>query len=174
MPIRTVFLDRDGVINKTINRFGKPTSPRSMEEFALEPGVADSLAALRGARFKLLVVTNQPEIARGLLRADVLHRMTTKVMESLPIDEVRICTHDDNDGCECRKPKPGMLLDLARIHDVDLQASYLIGDRSTDTIAGRAAGCSTIILDRPYNYGHPSDHRVASLKEAVELILRET
>jgi D-glycero-D-manno-heptose 1,7-bisphosphate phosphatase len=173
MPVRTVFLDRDGVLNKTIDRCGKLTSPRSMEEFELEPDAADSLEALRDARFKLFVVTNQPEIARGFLSAETLHRMTTKVMESLPIDEVRICSHDDDDGCACRKPKPGMLLDLARRYDVDLEASYLIGDRSTDTMAGRAAGCSTIILDRPYNHGHLSDYRVATLKEAVELILRQ-
>jgi D-glycero-D-manno-heptose 1,7-bisphosphate phosphatase len=72
-------------------------------------------------------------------------------MESLPIDEVRICPHDDADGCACRKPRPGMLLDLACRHGVDLVGSFLIGDRATDTRAGQAAGCSTIILDRPYN-----------------------
>ena len=173
MPARAVFLDRDGVINKTINHAGKLTSPRSMDEFQLEPGVSDALNVLRAARFKLLVVTNQPEIARGLLKPDVLHRMTTKLMESMPIDEVRICPHDDADGGQCRKRKPGMLLDLASSHGVDLEASFLIGDRATDTMAGRTVGCSTIILDRPYNDGHFADHRVASLKAAVELILRE-
>lgn len=173
MPVRAVFLDRDGVINQTISRAGKLTSPRTMDEFELEPGVIDALQVLRAARFKLLVVTNQPEIARGLLKADVLHRMTARLMESLPIDEVRICPHDDADGCRCRKPRPGMLLDLACRHGVDLVGSFLIGDRATDTRAGQAAGCSTIILDRPYNDGHFADHRVASLQASVELILRE-
>jgi len=173
MAVRTIFLDRDGVINKVVDRFGKPTSPRSIDEFELEPYIGESLQTLRAAGFKLFVVTNQPEIARGLLSTEALHLMTSKLMESLPLDGVRICPHDDRDCCGCRKPKPGMLLDLANVHALDLEASYLIGDRSTDTMAGKAAGCSTIILDRPYNQGHLADHRVATLKQAAELILRE-
>jgi D-glycero-D-manno-heptose 1,7-bisphosphate phosphatase len=171
MPQRTVFLDRDGVINKTVFRDGRPTSPRNLAEFEIDDGVEESLTRLRAAGFKLFVVTNQPDVARGLMPLESLRLMTEMIVATFAVDEVRVCPHDDRDRCGCRKPKPGMLLELARKHGVDLGESYLIGDSWKDTSAASAAGCRSIILDRPYNQGDLSDYRVANLGEAVELIL---
>jgi len=174
MTNRTVFLDRDGVINRVVFRDGKPGSPRQASEFEIEAGVGESLERLRAAGFKLFVVSNQPDVARGLLRIEALNVMTDKIMTTLAVDAVRVCPHDDRDGCDCRKPEPGMLLELAREHHLDLAESWLIGDSCKDTMAGRAAGCETIILDRPYNHDAPGDRRVSDLREAVEIILAES
>jgi D-glycero-D-manno-heptose 1,7-bisphosphate phosphatase len=168
---RTVFLDRDGVINKAVFRDGRPTSPRNLAEFEIDDSVKESLKRLRAAGFKLFVVTNQPDIARGLMPRESLRLMTDRIMATLEVDEVRVCPHDDRDGCGCRKPKPGMLVDLAREHGVELSESYLIGDSWKDTLAASAAGCRSIILDRPYNQGALATCRVANLAKAVELIL---
>jgi D-glycero-D-manno-heptose 1,7-bisphosphate phosphatase len=173
MPRRTIFLDRDGVINKVVFRNGRPTAPRQPAEFEIDEGVEESLKRLRAAGFKLFVVTNQPDVARGLMSVESLRVMTDKIMATLPVDAVRVCPHDDRDGCACRKPKPGMLVELAREHGLMLGESYLIGDSWKDTLAAGAAGCRSIILDRPYNRGDAADCRVADLQKAVEILLGE-
>jgi len=106
MPNTAVFLDRDGVINKVIYRDGKPTSPRNIGEFEFEAGVEPALDRLSTGGFKLFVVTNQPELARGLLTKESLCMMTERILSLLKIEEVRICPHDNDDGCRCRKPQP--------------------------------------------------------------------
>jgi D-glycero-D-manno-heptose 1,7-bisphosphate phosphatase len=173
VPQRTIFLDRDGVINKVVFRDGRPTAPRQPAEFEIDEGVEESLERLRAAGFKLFVVTNQPDVARGLMSGESLRVMTDRIMATLPVDAVRVCAHDDRDGCECRKPKPGMLFELAREHGLALRESYLIGDSWKDTFAAGAAGCRSIILDRPYNREDAADRRVADLRKAVEIILGE-
>ena len=170
MPQKSVFLDRDGVINKIVYRDGKPTSPRSIEEFEFEEGVAPALKRLSAAGFMLFVVTNQPELARGLVSQESLSKMTALVMSLPGIEEVRICSHDDGHGCSCRKPQPGMLLELAHKHHLALEESYIIGDTWKDSSAGSSAGCKSIILDRPYNQSAPADWRVPNLRSAVSLI----
>ena len=170
MPHRAVFLDRDGVINKLIYRDGKPTSPRNIEEFEFEAGVENALMRLSAAGFKLFVVSNQPELARGLLTNESLRLMTDRIVNTLEIDEVRICPHDNDDGCRCRKPLPGMLLELARKYDLSLEESYIVGDTWKDSGAGSSAGCKSIILDRPYNREDPADWRVPDLSSAADLI----
>jgi D-glycero-D-manno-heptose 1,7-bisphosphate phosphatase len=174
MSQRTIFLDRDGVINTVVCRDGAPGSPRNLEEFNIETGVDWLLSRLRAAGYKLFVVTNQPDIARGLLAADTLQIMTDRILQMLPIDGVRVCPHDDRDACNCRKPRPGMLIELANRYDLALSGSYLIGDSGKDTLAAKRAGCASIILDRSYNQGVAADLRVADLAEAVDAILAET
>jgi D-glycero-D-manno-heptose 1,7-bisphosphate phosphatase len=170
MANRAVFLDRDGVINKLIYRDGRPTSPRNIAEFEFEAGVENALRVLREAGFKLFVVSNQPELMRGLLTSESLGLMTDRILNTLKIDEVRICPHDDDDECRCRKPQPGMLVELARKHDVSLKESYIIGDTWKDSRAGSSAGCKSIIIDRRYNVDDPADWRVPDLGAAVDLI----
>ena len=170
MSNRAVFLDRDGVINKVIYRDGRPTSPRNIDEFEFEAGVGKALKRLRSAGFKLLVVTNQPELARGLVTIEALDLMTHRIVDALKIDEVRVCPHDNDDGCSCRKPQPGMLLELAEKYDLSLNDSYIVGDTWKDSRAGSSAGCKSIILDRPYNHDDPADWRVPDLSSAVDVI----
>lgn len=171
MGNKTVFLDRDGVINRVLFRNGSPTAPWRFAEFEIEAGVEQALKRLRHAGYKLFIVTNQPDLARGYLAADALQMMTDKLMATLDVDAIKICPHDDRDGCACRKPQPGMLLELAREYDVALADSYMIGDTWKDTMAAWAAGCKSILLDRSYNHDDPADQRVIDLNDAVELIL---
>jgi D-glycero-D-manno-heptose 1,7-bisphosphate phosphatase len=172
---RAVFLDRDGVINRAIVRDGKPYPPQKLEALEVLPGVADALKSLHEAGWLLIVVTNQPDVSRGLIdRADV-EAINQYLRSFLPIDEFRTCYHDSDDRCACRKPSPGALIAAAAAYEIDLPSSYMVGDRWRDVEAGERAGCKTIFLD--YNYGEKQpiavDYRVSSLVEAAEIILKE-
>jgi D-glycero-D-manno-heptose 1,7-bisphosphate phosphatase len=169
---RAVFLDRDGVINSVIFRNGRITSPRSLREFSPEPNIAGPLQSLKHDGFKLFVVTNQPDIARGLLNPKILERINRELIAWLPIESIEICPHDDNQACKCRKPKPGMLFALAERSRIELRDSFMIGDSWRDMEAARAALCTAIILDRFYNRNDDADYRVATLGDAVNLISR--
>jgi D-glycero-D-manno-heptose 1,7-bisphosphate phosphatase len=171
---RAVFLDRDGVINKVIFRDGRPASPRSLEEFVLNDGIRQTIRELRDYGFRIIVVSNQPDLARGEITKGVLDLMTQKMRWELPLDDVYICPHDDHHGCSCRKPKPGMLIQAAEKWKIDLESSFLIGDTRKDIEAGKATGCKTILLDAPYNQNVQSDFRVKSLSESVDIILRNS
>ncbi|HEX2450377.1 MAG TPA: HAD family hydrolase [Gemmatimonadales bacterium] len=151
MGIRTtsrtaVFLDRDGILNELVERDGRPVSPRFPEDFRIRCGAADAVHALRQAGIPVFVITNQPDVARGHLTAAALESMSTMLRAAVPIDDLAVCPHDDADGCGCRKPKPGMLVELAKRWDVDLEGSYMVGDSWRDVEAGRAAGCRTILV----------------------------
>jgi D-glycero-D-manno-heptose 1,7-bisphosphate phosphatase len=170
---RAVFLDRDGVINRAFVRDGRPFPPATEAELEVLPGVADALARLRDAGFRLVVVTNQPDVARGTQRRDVIDRMHERLRAELPIDEFRVCDHDDADRCACRKPNPGMLEAAARDAGLSLPESFMVGDRWRDIEAGRRAGCAVIFIDRGYHERRPDDPDaiVGSLPEAVDWIL---
>lgn len=170
---RAVFLDRDGVLIKTDMRDGRPYAKLRLEDLELLPGVKESVARLRGAGFVNVVVTNQPDVAKGKNSRENVEAMHEKLLSQLAIDDIRVCYHDNQHGCECRKPKPGMLLDAAENLDIDLQSSFLIGDRWRDIGAGKAAGCVTIWIDCGYKEqsGGDADYTVASLSDAVSIIL---
>jgi D-glycero-D-manno-heptose 1,7-bisphosphate phosphatase len=169
-----VFLDRDGVINRAIVRGGKPYPPASVEELEILPDVPAALARLHQAGFRLVVVTNQPDVARGTRSRESVEAMHRELASrGVPIDSFQVCYHDDQDGCACRKPAPGMLLAAAREENLDLTASFMVGDRWRDIEAGKRAGCVTVLID--YQYAEPlrtEPHvRVRSLQEAVDWIL---
>ena len=128
------------------------------------------------AGYRLIVVTNQPDVARGLLSRETVDAMHARLAELLPLDDIRVCPHDDADGCECRKPKPGMLVEAAREHGIALEQSFMVGDRRNDVEAGRAAGCTCVFLDRKYSERMPDrpDIVVRDLGEAVAWILSQT
>jgi D-glycero-D-manno-heptose 1,7-bisphosphate phosphatase len=170
---RAVFLDRDGVINRAVVRDGRPFPPATEDALEVLPGVAEALARLSGAGFRLIVVTNQPDVARGTQRRDVIDRMHARLGSELPIDDFRICDHDDADGCACRKPKAGLLEAAARDAGLSLDQSFMVGDRWRDVEAGRRAGCTTIFIDRGYDECRPDhpDAVVESLGEAADWIL---
>jgi D-glycero-D-manno-heptose 1,7-bisphosphate phosphatase len=172
---RAVFLDRDGVINRAVLRDGRPYPPATVETLELLPGVAEALARLHRAGYRLVVVTNQPDIARGTQDRSAVDSMHAALAAALPIDDFRVCDHDDSDGCDCRKPKPGLLRQAAQAADIDLGSSFMVGDRWRDIEAGRAAGCRTIFIEYGYNERRPHapDAIVQSLAEAADWILRE-
>lgn len=173
---RAVFLDRDGVLNRALVREGKPHPPASVEELAILPGVDRALVALSAAGFRLIVVSNQPDVARGTTTRAAVEAINDRLGAVLPIDRFIVCYHDNDDHCECRKPRPGMLHAGAEEFGVDLAASYMVGDRWRDVEAGVAAGCMTIFIDHGYAERQPSryDARLASLEEAAQFILKGT
>jgi D-glycero-D-manno-heptose 1,7-bisphosphate phosphatase len=172
---RAVFLDRDGVLNHSPVENGKPVAPHGIDDLVILPGVKEACDRLRAAGFMLIVISNQPEIARGALKREAVDAISDRLRHELPLDEIVICPHDDMDNCDCRKPKPGMLLDAARRHDLDLPRSYVVGDRWRDIEAGQAAGVRTVFVDRGYDERRPQDPDavVADLTEATVWILAD-
>ena len=133
---RAVFLDRDGVLNRAIVRDGRPFPPESPEAFEILPGAAEAVRRLHDAGFLLIVATNQPDVARGTQRREVVEAMNARLLDAMPIDEIRVC-YEDGDDCPRRKPNPGLLLEAAQAHGIDLPESYMVGDRWRDVEAGR-------------------------------------
>lgn len=150
-----VFLDRDGVLNAAIVRDGQPYPPGSLAEMTLVPGVQEACARLKQCGFLLIVVTNQPDIARGTATNAAVEAINAALQAKLGLDEVCICPHDDADACVCRKPKPGLLLAAADRWKIDLANSFMVGDRWRDIEAGRAAGCRTVFIDYDYAERRP-------------------
>ena len=167
---RAVFLDRDGVLNELVARDGHWYSPRRFEEFRFIEGTAVAVERLRALGLAVFVVTNQPDIARGLMDSSELDRMTDEVQRKLAPDAVLVCPHDDSDRCLCRKPLPGMLTTLAERWQIDMGASFMVGDSPKDMAAGRAAGCRTIFIDRSGAGCALADHAVTSLAGAADII----
>ncbi len=147
---RAVFLDRDGVLNRPLVRHGRPHPPASVEEFELYPEAPAACRRLQALGFVLVVVTNQPDVARGELDAEVVDAVHRELRRQVPIDGLYVCLHDDADGCGCRKPAPGLLLAAAADLGIDLGRSVMVGDRWRDVEAGRRAGCRTVHIDRGY------------------------
>ena len=173
MSARAVFLDRDGVLNAALERDGRPYPPASVAELVILPGVAGALADLKNAGFLLVVVTHQPDVARGTTTRAAVEAIHAALRAALPLDAISSCFHDDGDRCACRKPAPGLLLDAARARDVDLSRSFMVGDRWRDTEAGAAAGCRTVFVDHGWREKRPEryDAKVSSLAEAAAWIL---
>jgi D-glycero-D-manno-heptose 1,7-bisphosphate phosphatase len=170
LAVRAVFLDRDGVINRAYLRNGVPHPPATLEALEVLPDVPEALTKLRRAGYRLIVVTNQPDVARGVQTREVVEAMHAQLLSRLPLDEIRVCYHDDRDRCECRKPKPGLLTDGS---SVDFAASAIVGDRWRDMEAGRAAGCATVFVEYGQTERLPNepDARVPSLAKAADWIL---
>jgi D-glycero-D-manno-heptose 1,7-bisphosphate phosphatase len=174
--VKAVFLDRDGVLNDALVRDGKPYSPMSIAEVVIPPDVPDALAVLRHNGFRLVMVTNQPNISRGTQSRESVYAINLHLQERLGLDAAEVCEHDDVDKCDCRKPKPGMLLRAAQRDHIVLAESFMVGDRWRDIEAGRRAGCRTILIGDGYGEESksPPDAVFASLGEAANWILAQT
>jgi D-glycero-D-manno-heptose 1,7-bisphosphate phosphatase len=173
---RAVFLDRDGVINRAFVRGGKPYPPRTLDEFELLPGVESAIQSLREAGFLVVVVTNQPDVGTGAQKREIVEAMHATLVDRYLCDAIKVCYHTDADGCDCRKPRPGMLLEAAEELYIDLKHSFMVGDRWRDVAAGHAAGCYTFFVDYRYGEARPEspDAVVESLAEATQYILSGT
>ena len=168
-----VFLDRDGVLIEPHVVDGRPYPPQREADLVVTPGTAAACRRLRDAALLLVMVTNQPDIARRRQRREVVDAMHATLTRELSLDAIYVCPHDDADACSCRKPKPGMLLDAARTLGIDLGRSVMVGDRWRDIEAGQRAGCATVLVDRGYDEraANRPDLTVSSLAEAVPWIL---
>lgn len=169
---RAIFLDRDGVLNRAVIREGKPYPPAGLHEFEVLPGVPAALERLQHRGFWLCVVTNQPDVARGKQQRSIVEAMHAQLRNCLPLDAFYVCYHDDADDCDCRKPKPGLLLAAAAEHRISLAKSYMIGDRWRDIDCGHSAKCTTIFIDRGYDEALKTrpHFRTADLLGAAEII----
>jgi D-glycero-D-manno-heptose 1,7-bisphosphate phosphatase len=166
-----VFLDRDGVLVCAAPHKDYAHGPLTLDDFSTFPGISEPVGRLRDAGYLIVLATNQPGIARGQLNWDTLNEMHRRLAEIIVFDDIEVCPHTDGDVCDCRKPKPGMLLAAAKKLPIDLKASYFIGDTYRDIEAARAAGLTPILIDWPYNQDLQVRYRVKNLDEAARVIL---
>jgi|SRR5579884_3104235 len=169
---RAVFLDRDGVLNRAVVRNGKPYPPASVDAVEVMPGAAEALARLKRAGFLLLVVTNQPDVARGTQTREAVEAINARLCAELPLDDVFVCYEDGNSPR--KKPHPGLLLEAAHKHNVDRGNSFMVGDRWKDIAAGQRAGCRTVFLDHGYaeeRHGFTADFTTTDLAAVADWIL---
>lgn len=170
-----VFLDRDGVINRSVVRDGKPYPPTSLSELKIIPEAVISLKRLAAAGYQLIGITNQPDVARGTQSVQVVEAINFHIQSILPVKAIFTCYHDTKDNCGCRKPKPGLILEAAGLYGVDLHNSWMIGDRWTDIAAGQAAGVRTVFVDYQYSEFYKGDHAdyiISDMSELVKVILQ--
>ena len=169
---KTIFLDRDGVINNTILKDGKPHSPNLVSEFKILPGVVEAINEIKKLEFLCLVITNQPNVSRGLISKKEIDTMNNIILEKTKVDDFFICYHDDNDNCNCRKPKPGLIIEANKKWKIDFKKSFFIGDRWRDVEAGNLLGIRTIFVDNNYDEKKPSSptFKSDSLLNAVKII----
>ena len=192
--MRTVFLDRDGVVNELIyyQEHGVVDSPFTVSQFKLLPGVAETIRQLRDDGYKVVLVSNQPGIAKGHMSREAFDRIKEKMRKELAkggacLDGEYYCLHHPEaviaelrTNCECRKPKPGLLFQAARDLGIDLSTSWMVGDGLTDVVAGKKAGCKTILLGRMKcdvcrlmdDLAAKPDGFAAYLAEAARIIIR--
>lgn len=170
---RAVFLDRDGVINKAIIKDEKAYSPRTLSEFKISKNIAEDIARIKRAGYLVIVITNQPDIARGTVKKSEVDKMSEAIRAKLDVDEILVCPHDDGDDCDCRKPRPGLILRAVSQYKIDLEKSFLVGDGWKDMGAAQAAGCRGILINAVYNQGIDCFKRVRNFHEAVDAILKE-
>ena len=172
---RAVFLDRDGVINRAIVRDEMPFPPANLDELEILPGVPEALQKLHDGNYLLIVVTNQPDVARGKAKKEDVEQMNAHLLSILPLDEIKTCYHDSKDRCLCRKPLPGGLNEAPKEHHIHLSKSFMVGDRWRDIEAGQTAGCKTFFINYRYAEKQPEmpDFIVSSLLEAQRIITGE-
>ncbi len=170
---KAVFLDRDGVINADHGFV------HTVEKFEFLPRVTEALSKLADSEYMIIVITNQSGIGRGLYETGdfekVMDYMENELAgEGIAIDDTYFCPHNPDEDCECRKPKPKMILDAAKAHNIDLSKSWMIGDKNADVMCGKNAGCKSIFVKtekRPDEKADNADFVVKDLYEAVEKIL---
>jgi D-glycero-D-manno-heptose 1,7-bisphosphate phosphatase len=172
---RAVFLDRDGVLVIPEFRCGRSFAPRRLEDYRFYSEAAEALGRLRVAGYLLVVVTNQPDIGNALIAKYVVEEMHVRLRGAMPIDAIFACCHSQAAACDCRKPKPGLLINAANELRIDFASSYMVGDRASDVEAGQAAGCRTVFIDLSYNEQKPAapTFTVRSVAEAADVILGE-
>jgi D-glycero-D-manno-heptose 1,7-bisphosphate phosphatase len=174
-PRPAVFLDRDGVINRALIVQGLPYSPRKIEELVVIDGVKDAVSRLSEKGFEIVVVTNQPDVANGLISQGQVENFHKIISLRTGIKHFYVCYHNEGGGCDCRKPKIGLLTKAADELNIDLSRSFLVGDRWKDIKAGQSVGCLCLFIDNDYAERRPEPpfYTVVSLLQAVDTILEK-
>jgi histidinol-phosphate phosphatase family domain/HAD-superfamily hydrolase, subfamily IIIA len=170
-----IFLDRDGILNRAIVRDGRPYPPSQLNELEILSGAKASLCRLADVGYILIGVTNQPDVARGTQSRELVEALNAAVQTRLPVREIFVCYHDTVDHCNCRKPKPGLIIKAAEKYEVDLSRSWMVGDRWKDVAAGQAAGLKTIFVDYHYTEayeGKQADFIIGDTAYLADIILK--
>jgi len=170
---KAVFLDRDGVVNQPIIIDNKPFPPHSLKELVVYDSLSDDLKLLRNNNFLIFIITNQPDVKRGRANHIEIEEINNYLMKSYDFDDIFCCYHDDDDNCDCRKPKPGAILYFAKKYKIDLNKSFLIGDRKKDILSANNAGCLSVFIDFGYSEAKPEtqNYTASNLSAAVNIIL---
>jgi D-glycero-D-manno-heptose 1,7-bisphosphate phosphatase len=175
MKNKCVFWDRDGVINYPviINNVSHP--PDCVEHLRLVFGIRQLMDKICKMGFLNIVFTNQPDWKRKLQTKEDIEKINNAIIEYLPLDDLFTCFHDNYDNCECRKPKPGMLLEAQKKYSIDFSHSWVVGDMPTDIEAGKAVGCKTILVDNGFKFSKPCspDYIVKSIEEIEDIIYND-
>lgn len=169
-----VFLDRDGVLNRAMIQNGRSYPPQTLAEVEILPGAIWLCKQLAIKGYLLIGVTNQPDVARGHQSIRMVEAINDLILARLPIKEILVCYHDDEDNCDCRKPKPGLIFCAASCYQLNMPSSWMVGDRWKDIAAGMAAGLRTVFVDYNYNeayQGPQADYVVTDVAQAAKVIL---
>ena len=180
---KAVFLDRDGVINKQCYHDEKGIySAMDLDEFEIYPDVKESINRLKDAGFMVIVITNQAGVAFGYLKKENVEKISEFMAKDLNVDDVYVCYHHPNHtgGCDCRKPKDGMVKQAAKDHDIDVSKSFLVGDNLSDIEAGKKCKKTFLVVKKKRNdlfnlmeeMNINPDYTVKNLEEAVKIILK--
>ncbi|NMM46732.1 HAD-IIIA family hydrolase [Rhodospirillaceae bacterium KN72] len=169
-----MFLDRDGVLSIPEFRDGRSFAPKFLDDFVLYEDAAEGVAVLKRAGFLVIVATNQPDVGAGLVPRETVEAMHERLSKWTEIDDIEVSYETREQDVGRRKPAPGMLLDAAKKWEIDLSASYMVGDRSSDVECGFHAGCHSVFIDRHYSVEPIPEKQIAtvsSLAEAVGVIV---
>ena len=166
-----VFIERNGILNQARLERGCQVNPLTLDDFHVNAAIIPLLRQLKAARFVLIATTNQPGLSRGYQSRGQLDRMHQLLRQSLPIDDILVCPHDETDDCPCRKPKPGLLVEAAFKWRIRLDGSFVISDKWQDAGAARAAGCTSVMIHSPWAGNGHRDFMVSDTETAVEKIL---
>ena len=172
---KAVFLDRDGVLVKSIIKNRKGYAPRKLKDFKVYKDSSASVEKLNSLGFKIFVVTNQPDVRKKKISKRTLSKMHKILKKKVNIKKIYTCVHSLNEKCSCRKPMTGMLLKAAKTYKINLKKSYMVGDRESDILCGEKVGCKTIFINRNYDEKKPK-YQIASvknIKEAASCIIRD-
>ena len=167
---KAIFLDRDGVLNKLVERNEGLYSPQDIKNFNLFPNVSKVIESVKSNGYLCIVVSNQPDVARGLLKKSELDKMTKILYDNFRLDDVFYCLHDDPDVKGCRKPAPGLILKAQKKWDIELKKSFMVGDTEKDLETARNAGVKFFLLNRKYNRNINTSNRIKKLDDLIKII----
>lgn len=172
---KCVFWDRDGTINYPTIIDGKSHPPDCIEHLQLVFGIRQLMDKICKMGYLNIVVTNQPDYSRGLQTKEEIEKINNAIIEYLPLDDLFTCFHDNSDNCECRKPKPGMLLQAKEKYNIDFSHSWMVGDFPSDIKAGKAVGCKTIFIEGNYKgtLTEQPNYTVKDIKDIEEIIYND-
>jgi D-glycero-D-manno-heptose 1,7-bisphosphate phosphatase len=172
---KAVFLDRDGVLVKSFVKKGKAYAPIRFKDFKIYKDSEKCIKKLKSHGFMTIVVTNQPDVGKKLISEETLRKMHTLLKKKTKISKIYTCIHTSEQKCKCRKPMSGMLIEAAKVDQINLKKSYMIGDRSMDILCGSRVGCKTIFINRNYKEKKPTKQiaSVRNLMEATKCIINK-